>query len=106
MNVFQNLVGVNFMVWETNPVKRNQNNVIKFYRNKKKVIQSGDVLIGEYSETKVSVYTVKEILNEREGAMKNEIYVEAVIEWEMTSPAVFKGIDFSNCSSSFEKLCN
>lgn len=53
---------VDLLIWEVEPSKRNQNNVIEFYCDENYEIQKSDVIIGNYNMDSFSSYEVTEVL--------------------------------------------
>jgi len=92
------------MIWETNPKKRNENNIVKFYIKSSTIVNAGDLLIGEYNEYFVSNYEITEVIERREGLVKNKDYVIAKTIWKRSFP---KFAEFNlNTNFSFNKLFN
>lgn len=102
--VFLNKFSIDLMVWETNPAKRNKNNVIKFYLQKKTDIKEGDLIIGDYSEFGVSVYEVENIQDTKPGSIASKNYFTAKTKWSQKSPSFFKGKNLQQTNLTFQKL--
>lgn len=102
--IFLNKFSVDLMIWETNPKKRNKNNVVRFYLSKKNTIKEGDIVVGDFNEYGVSVYEIENIQQTKQGAVAQKNYVTAETKWSQKSPSFFKGKDLEQTNLTFQKL--
>ncbi len=80
---YQNLVSVNLMIWEVNPRKRD-NSTISFYENKDVKLVEGDSILGlrDKKTGNTSVYTINQIKERRQGALKSKNYVVCDVSFQ------------------------
>ncbi|MEM7487248.1 MAG: hypothetical protein AAF348_18725 [Bacteroidota bacterium] len=89
MRVFENNQNVHMMIWETNPRKRNVNNVVKFVSDNDH--QVGDKILGQLTgDISFSTYEITEIINERPSSSKGKKYYEVVTKWYMQNAVDLK----------------
>ncbi|WDO13086.1 hypothetical protein MH928_17405 [Flavobacterium sp. WW92] len=102
MKVLQNTIGVDFLIWETNPNIRMINNTVQLYVEEG--IEPGDMIIGQYSATGVSTWKIEKIFEEREGNFPNKTHMIIQAEWSIKPTSFFLNLDCSQTSKSFQNL--
>lgn len=102
MNVFQNTIDVDFLIWETNPMKRKANDIVEMYSGVE--LKPGDIMVGQYSESGVSVWKVKKVIQERDCRMPKKKHVTVKVDWSTKATSFFSKLDCSRMSTHFQKL--
>lgn len=72
-----------FLIWETNPEKRNTNNEVCISVLDDKTIQVGDRFFANKHEHAISTYEIIEILEQRPSAIKGRNFLRAKTKWYM-----------------------
>ncbi len=91
MEVLQNTKDVHFMVWETDPRKRNKNNIIKLNETSREIL-NGDIIWTRWNDFGFSTYEVLDVLSRRDSSMKNMQYCEIKTKFKYMSPLEFLSI--------------
>lgn len=82
--VYENYNQLTMMIWELNPKKRNDNNIIKV--NSKVDLSVGDTILGDLKmDISISEYIVTEILDVRQSSMKGYKYYTLKITFKYAS---------------------
>ena len=102
-NLFLNQFSCDLMTWEENPAKRNSNNEITFYIDKKSEVNVGDVIVGSYTPEMIPVYEITEIIERRNGAVTTKDYVTAKTSHTFKKPifSEFNILVISRCSKLY-----
>lgn len=103
-NLLQNQAGCDLIIWETQPTKRNKNNEIKFIVNKNQPINTGDIIVGQYSAENISCYEITEIVERKKSGFSNKDYLKAKTKWSSKKPPFHEFNLLTN--NSFNKLFN
>jgi hypothetical protein len=69
------------MIWETDPNKRNENNIVKFNIKDKFDVEELDVLTIDGSDGENSNYEILEIIESRNSTIKGYKYITAKTNW-------------------------
>ncbi len=80
---YENEKQVHLMIWETLPEKRNINNEIKFNLKKEFKAEVGDEICCYIDQQKESVYTLTEIVDDRQSSLEDYNYVTAKSSWKI-----------------------
>lgn len=102
MNVFQNTMDVDFLIWETNPMKRKANDIVEMYAGVE--LKAGDIMVGQYSENSISTWKVKKVIQERDCKMPEKKHITVQAEWSSKSNSFFSKLDCSRMSKHFQNL--
>ena len=102
--IYENTMDCTLMVWEANPRKRNTNNTIKIAANKKVAVKPGDILIGSYSEKRISCYEILKIIDRRKSNLRQKEYLTLTTKWTAKKPK-FKDFKIAT-SETFKELFN
>jgi hypothetical protein len=91
-NLLQNQVGIDLMIWESNPKKRNTNNEVKMVAPINQEIKVGDVLVGLYSPEKINCYQITEIVSRKPSSLGGKDYLIVRTKWSAKIPdfTIFK----------------
>lgn len=90
MKYLQNTKDAHLMVWETNPNKRNINNIINVNVKDDINLQINDCIYIYRQASSYSSYYVKEIKNERKSSISGHVYYTILIEWRYTNASTVK----------------
>lgn len=81
MKRLENLKDCHLVIWETNPKKRNINNIIKFYVPFGREVNVGDVITGSTINEMESQYTILQIIERRPASMIGREYISAATKF-------------------------
>ncbi|MGB2525673.1 hypothetical protein [Flagellimonas sp. SN16] len=103
MKVYENYNQVTMMVWEMNPRKRNENNVIKV--NSKVEINVGDVILGDLKmDIQFSEFTIEKIIESRPSSLKGYTYYTLQTAFKYASAQKYIGKLSSRTESRVEGM--
>ena len=103
--LLENHISCNLMVWETQQVKRNINNEVKFLVASSLNVNIGDTIIGNYSGDSVSYYEITEIKSRRPSSTTGKDYLIAETKWS-NKQVNFSEYDLTNVSTAFKNAFN
>lgn len=103
MNViYENTHQVNLMLWETDPQKRKLNKKVNLVSAKE--LKAGDRVIGNYGSEFCSVWTIEEVIEQRDSSIKGNTYFVTTCTWGQVRPQSLQNDDLSNCSKTLQKF--
>lgn len=92
------------MIWETNPRKRNENNIVNINVPKNINLEKGDLILASYGNDSVSTYNIDEIINSRESSIKNMNYVSVKTSYKRENRKNLQKYNLELCSITLRKF--
>ncbi|MCR9263326.1 MAG: hypothetical protein NXH86_04170 [Flavobacteriaceae bacterium] len=103
MKVYENYNQVTMMVWEMNPRKRNDNNIVKV--NSKVDLNVGDVILGDLKmDIQFSEYTIEKIIESRPSSLEGYTYFTLQTTFKHASAQKYIGKLSSRTESRIEGM--